>query len=437
MPHEQAAPSGAPDERQTRRLLVYLAAALVAGGMPVHEVEADVRRCARALGQSGCQLSALPTGVVLSLGYGSPATFEAVEGSLRLDQSAEVNVIQRGLEDGTVTATEALERLVTLRARPHRYDVPGMYAGGAFVAAGIALILQPSLRSVLFALVCSPLVVALLRVSGRHRLLTILFPSVAAFVVSLLAFWAGEHGLVPGPLRSLLPPLAVLLPGALIVTGLSELAAGAMVAGTSRLVYGASQLVLFGLGVGAAAVLLRVPPDLLANDRSHDLGWWAALVGLVVLTVGISLMEAVPPRLVPWVLLILAATFASQVLGQALVPSPWFGAFLGAVAASLGASAVELLRPRLPRLVVFLPSFWLLVPGSLGLMSVTQLGLDTPFAADTIALSVGVICAISVGLVVGSGVARGAWFVGRVSRSQLRQRAGRWDRVSHRPGRSR
>ncbi|AKT52821.1 membrane protein [Arsenicicoccus sp. oral taxon 190] len=414
--------SGAPDERHTRRVLVYLAAALVAGGMPVHEVEADVRRCARAMGQPGCQLSALPTGVSLSLGYGSAATFEAVEGPLRLDQSAEVNVIQRGLESGSMSPTAALERLVALRARPHRYRVRGLYAGGALVAFGIAMILQPSLRSVAFAVACSPLVVLLMRYSGRHQLLSILFPSVAAFLVSLAAFWCARAGWVPGPLRTLLPPLAVLLPGGLIVTGLSELAATAMVAGTSRLVYGASQLLLFALGVGAAAVLLEVPPQMLANVRAHEIGWWAPVLGLPVLTVGMSLMESVPPRLVPWVLLILAGTFTAQVVGQALVPSPWFGAFLGAVAASFGARAVEAVRPRLPRLVVFLPSFWLLVPGSLGLMSVTQLGLEPGLASSTLGLSVGVVCGTAIGLVVGSSVASAAWFLGRVSRYQLRRR---------------
>ena len=61
---------------------------------------------------------------------------------------------------------------------------------------------------------------------------------VAAFIVGCAIFLAAEADLLDGPLRTLLPPLAVLLPGALIVTGMSELAAGAMVAGTSRLVFG-------------------------------------------------------------------------------------------------------------------------------------------------------------------------------------------------------
>ncbi|WP_409483019.1 threonine/serine exporter ThrE family protein [Arsenicicoccus dermatophilus] len=430
MPTHAAAP--APDERQTRRLLVYLAVALIAGGMPVHEVEADVRRAARRLGHAGCQVQALPTGVVLSLGYGSPATFESVEGPLRLDQSAEVNAIQRGVEDGDLDATQALEQLVAMRARPHRYDVQGMYVGGALVAAGIAMILQPSLRSVVFSVLCSPLVVLLMRFSSRHRLASMIFPCVAAFCVSLGAFWAAQHGLLTGPLRSLLPPLAVLLPGGLLVTGLSELAAGEMVAGSSRLIFGATQVLLFSLGVGAAAVLLSADSTMLLNVRADDLGWWAAILGLLLLTSGMSLMESIPPHLVPWVLAILSITFGGQVLGQVLVPSPWFGALLGAIAASFGAQVVEALRPALPRLVVFLPSFWLLVPGSLGVMSVTQLGLEPDLAGPTLGLSISVLCAIAIGLVLGSSAAAVLMRVGQASRrglrttTELRDRLTRW-----------
>ena len=69
------------------------------------------------------------------------------------------------------------------------------------------------------------------------------------------------------PLRTLLPPLAILLPGAILVTGLSEIAAGAMVAGVSRVGYGIVQLLLFALGILAAAALLRVPPEALSNIR--------------------------------------------------------------------------------------------------------------------------------------------------------------------------
>ncbi|GMA42294.1 threonine/serine exporter family protein [Mobilicoccus caccae] len=106
------------DETGTRRLLAYLTAAAVAGGQPVHEVENDIRRLARRLGHPGVQVDASPTGVVLSLGGGTPATFEAVEGALRLDQSADTYALRTDLEAGIITPTETLARLQTLRHTP-------------------------------------------------------------------------------------------------------------------------------------------------------------------------------------------------------------------------------------------------------------------------------------------------------------------------------
>ena len=88
-----------------------------------------------------------------------------------------------------------------------------------------------------------------------------MLPTVAAFVVSCLVFAAADAGLLEGALRTVLPPLAVLLPGALMVTGLSELAAGAMVAGSSRLLYGTVQLLLFALGIAAAAACWAPRPS--------------------------------------------------------------------------------------------------------------------------------------------------------------------------------
>jgi uncharacterized membrane protein YjjB (DUF3815 family) len=124
-------------------------------------------------------------------------------------------------------------------------------------------------------------------------------------------------------------------------------------------------------------------------------------------------MESVPLRMTPWVLLVLVGAFGAQTFGQVLGPAG-LGGFLGAMAASLGASLVELRRSTLARLVLFLPAFWLLVPGSLGLVGVTQLVVDPGEALDAGLGVVAVICAIALGLLVGSSI-------GHSLRSRLRR----------------
>lgn len=391
--------------QRDRRLLAWLGAGLLAGGIPTHEVEQDLRVLATTLGHPRAQVACLPRGVWVTLSAGQPASFEGVEGGLRLEQLADCTALLAGLRAGRLTPEEALVSLATLRAQPHRYKVPGLLAGGVLSGVGIALVLAPAWPSVAFAALLAPVTVVLMVLSGRNRTIATLTPLLAAFVTALVAFSAASAGLVPAPLWTLVAPIAVLLPGATIVTGLVELAAGSMVGGTSRLGHGTVQLLLFALGVGAAVALLDVPSELLDPARPVELGWWAPLLGVAVVTLAISLMESLRLSLVPWVMLTAVATYLGQLLGQTLSDARWAGAFLGAVVAILAATVVEFVRPQLPRSVVFLPSFWLLVPGSFGLISVTQLEAGPAVAFSAVVAVTLVIVAIALGIVVGAALA--------------------------------
>lgn len=397
--------AGTGSDQDVRTLLVHLGTAMVATGQPINEVEDELADVGRALGHPDTQIAAGPTGVMLSLASGAPSTYEAVTGALRLDQAAQVRDVRRDLLLGRVDAASAVERLVALRSQPPRYPVWLANLGWVSTATGIALILQPGWRNVALAALGALVVVALFRLAQRFPLLATLLPVVAAFLVACLVFLAADLGLVGGPLRTLLPPLAVLLPGALLVTAMSELATGDMVAGSARLVFGLVQVLLFTVGVVAASRLFDLPLAALRNVRVSDLGWWAAPVGLVLICLGIGLLESPPLRLLPWILLVLVLAFAAQGLGQHF-SGPVFGSFLGAVAASLGSYLVEALVPDLPRLVVFLPSFWLLVPGSLGVLSATELALDPGGATATVLGVLALVSALALGLLVGSAAAQ-------------------------------
>lgn len=395
-----------PPDVRTRRLLAWLGCGLLAGGMPVHEAEEDVREVAHALGHYRVQVACSPNATQLALASGEAATLERVEGGVRLDQLAEVSVLQAGLRTGAISVDDALRRLGALRSQPHRYPRGGLLAGGILSAVGIALVLAPAWSSVLFAALIAPWTVALMVLAGKSTLVRTLMAFFAAFMASIIAFLAAQQGLVAAPLWTLIAPIAVLLPGATIVTGLTELAAGSMIAGTARLGHGTTQLLLFALGLGAAVALLRVPAEQLNPTRPDELGWWAPLVGVVLVTIAISLMESVSITMVPWLLATILATFLAMSAGNAWSDAPWVGAFLGAGAASLVATVVEFLRPQLPRVIAFLPSFWLLVPGSLGLVSLTRIEVAPDAAIGAVGGVVVIVAAIALGIVVGASLAR-------------------------------
>jgi uncharacterized membrane protein YjjP (DUF1212 family) len=395
----------ADHETESRALLAELGTAMIATGQPVQEIEEELAEVSARLGYPDVQSAVGPTGLMVTLTPGGPSTYRSAPAGLRLHQSASVRLVRHQLLHDGLTIAGAREELAATTKRPVQQPAWLVALAWPVLAVGIALILQPGWANVAAAAVGALIVLALVQLAARYEVVQALLPTLAAFAVSLAVFGAADAGLLEGPLRTVLPPLAVLLPGALVVNGMSELAAGHMQAGSARLTYGLAQLGLFALGLLMATTLLRVPTSTLVNLRVDDIGWVGAPVGLLLVGASICLMEGVPLRLQGWVLLVLGLAFSAQVAGQEL-GSVALGGFFGAIAASLGASVVELRRPLLPRLVLFLPAFWLLVPGSLGLVGVTELAAGRESATDVALGLLGVAIAISLGLLVGSSVGR-------------------------------
>jgi uncharacterized membrane protein YjjP (DUF1212 family) len=367
-------------------------------------VEAELRRMAAVFEVPDAQCAATPTGLFVSLGSDDAAGFQSVGAPLRFDQSAAVSRIVDRVLERTLDADGAVAELRDVLAAPPLVSRWAAAAGLVPVTVGIGLILQPSAANLVAAALCSIVVALLIELATRSPLASTLLPVVAAFIVGCAIFLAAEADLLEGPLRTLLPPLAVLLPGALIVTGMSELAAGAMVAGTARLVFGSVQLLLFTFGLLAAVRIVGVSTADLSNVRVDDFGWWAPWAGLLLLGVGVRVNVSAPADALPWMLGLLALTFLAQSAGQELYGAP-LGGFAGGLTAALGAALVK--RPGgPPSLVVFLPSFWLLVPGSLGLIGTTQLAADTGDGFSTALGAIAVIVAIALGVLVGSAVGR-------------------------------
>jgi uncharacterized membrane protein YjjP (DUF1212 family) len=223
------------DETEARALLAHLGTAMIATGQPVQEIEEELAEVGIQLGYPDVQTAVGPTGLVVTLTEGGRATHRAAPPGLRLHQSASVRRIRYQLVRGELTPGAAREQLAAVARRPVRHPLWLVALAWPVLAVGIALILQPGWPNVAAAAGGAVIVFVLVQLAERYQLVEALLPTLAAFVVSLAVFGAANAGLLEGPLRTVLPPLAVLLPGALVVNGMSELAAGHMQAGSARL----------------------------------------------------------------------------------------------------------------------------------------------------------------------------------------------------------
>ena len=225
---------------------------------------------------------------------------------------------------------------------------------------------------------------------------------------------------VDPPIRAIVASLVVFLPGATLTPAVLELAAGQMVAGSSRLVAGVVQLGLLAFGILAGIQVVGVAPARVLSGSGELIGDWAPWVGVVVFAAGVTLTHSTPRRALPSLLVVMYAAWAGQVVGS-LVFGGYVSAFIGAAVMTPAAYFVARRPSAMPARASFVPAFWLLVPGALGLVGVAQLaGNVTVIGATQLGATVASIFAIAIGVLVGTQVL-GA---GAVTRTWMR-RSGR------------
>jgi uncharacterized membrane protein YjjB (DUF3815 family) len=241
---------------------------------------------------------------------------------------------------------------------------------------------------------------------GRQALM-VLVPVIAAIAVSALAFEAVKHGIADPGLRALIAPLVTFLPGGVLTTATVELASGEMVAGASRLVFGSVQLLLLAFGIVAGIELAGLPSEALQDEQSDLLGWWAPWLGVAVFGVAAAVFFSAPRGALPWLMVVLLTAWLGQVVGERLVGGAVSG-FFGALAMTPVALAIARMPGGPPSQVTFLPAFWLLVPGALGLIGMTEIVGDPATATlEDLVEPIGAIVSVALGVLAGVSLYRG------------------------------
>ncbi len=273
------------------------------------------------------------------------------------------------------------------------------------MSVGIALCLKPTLAIVGPAAVFG-LVIGALKVAARNRgMLETLLPTASAFVTAALALTLVQYGIETSPQRIVIAALVTFLPGGVLAVATMDLAYADVVSGASRFVTGIVHLLFLVLGITIAASLVGLPPErLLAEAANEALVPWAAWLGAVAFGTGCMLHYGAAPRALPWILLALAVALTAQVAGNAA-----FGGYMSGFVGALFVTPVAyLIQYRLhgpAAMVTFFPALWLLVPGALGFVGLTEIASDNPLAGvENFSTALFTIVAIALGSLVGAGI---------------------------------
>ncbi len=387
-----------------------LGATMSGANYPVTLVQETMLSTARAYGLQH-EILVLPNYVHIggTDGGGDSALHIArPERDLRYDQTFALARLVARAQTGSISPDAGMAELDRIDALPMRFPIWVSVIGYAVQSAGLALILQPSPWALAAAL-CLGLLIGLLSTVARvSDAFEQLLPIIGAFLVALISFWITHrlHYNI-GSLRVLIAPLACFLPGAAITLAVIELSTHQMVSGSSRLISGFIRIAQLAFGILIAAQVTGLGDANLVDNPANLIGPWAPWLGVLVYAIGTTLFFGPPRGFLPWMLAILLVAYSGQVLGNALLGS-YASGFSGGLALTIGAVLISRLPNTPPTMALILPGFWLLVPGSLGLIGITELvgSHSSAVFGATIISMISIALGIQSGLLISQAVTR-------------------------------
>jgi uncharacterized membrane protein YjjP (DUF1212 family) len=429
---EEPTPKPAPPHTTSDLLefLYRLGQSYLACGEQTALVELQLRRIASTFGARRVRVVALPTALFITLHDGEQERVTLAEGplqALRLDQMADVYTLGSTAQEGKITVADGLKRLTEINRSPARFGPIGGVIGHIIIAIGIAMVLNPALLNIAVAAGLGLIVGVMKSMFRSKALLSVPLSVIAATTVSAVVFFLVNKGVRIDPLQVIIPPLVTFLPGGMLTFGMIELAYGDMVSGASRLITGLVQLFILAFGLAAGALLVGVQLAAIPAAIDPKLGemFLSPWLGAMIFGIGVSVHFSAPRNALPWMLLVLVTAFTAQRIG-AVFFGDQFSGFFGTLVATPLVYLIQLRFNGPPPMVTFLASFWLLVPGSLGLLSVKRMLSDYESGMEGMTTVLFVIVAIALGTLLGASIYKlfserlGGWRL-QIGRSQRRK----------------
>ena len=382
-----------------------LGAALLDAGYAVTDVQRILGEVAAAHGRSDITIGVLPSAVLLdNPADGRTRLVNATGELMTFRQVAAVATLASDAQGAAEPPVVLRRRLDDIHALPAKFPRPVAVLGSGLMSAGIAVVFRTTWWAVLVDFFLALLVGIVLIYGTGIKGLSALLPFLTAFGVSAVVYGLAPYLQTGGvTLFVVCAPLVVLIPGATITTGVVELAAGDVVSGGGRFVSGLILWAMLAVGIAGGAAVLGTPVDGAGVAPAYPVPGWAVLPAVVVLAVGVGLFFDASWSLTGVLVAVVTATYGLVAVVQTVTIGPVASGVAAAVMLPL-LRLLELRYPRWPAAVTFRPAFWLLVPGSLGLVAITQVSVtgDAPSGQALLGGVVATVIAIAVGVQIGA-----------------------------------
>ncbi|MSS83645.1 threonine/serine exporter family protein [Actinomycetaceae bacterium WB03_NA08] len=397
-----------------------LGGALLAVGYAVTDVRQDLNRIASVSGRSDLAIQVQPNMVFIDDPHlGQTRMTLAPSSAFTLQQIGEVGSLASRTVQGTILLADVPPHLDAIEAKAKRTPLLMAMVGGAMVSGAITVIFASPWWAVVVSAVLGLLIGALLsRVSPAWQTNGMVAFALALAVTLLIWTAATVIGVHDLPTFALCGPLVILVPGMLVTNAVLEISGGDPISGGGRLVSGLLVWAMLAAGilVGVHLVGGRISANsLILNtgtfESQHSLGLWASIppvwarwIAVFFIAAGFALSYLSTVRMFLAMTLTLYFSYAVLNLVEPAVGSVIAGGisaaltlFISRIAIGVGASW--------PSIVLFRPAFYMLVPGSLGLVTVLSVASQT--APPNASLSVlAAVISLTIGIQVGAMTAQ-------------------------------
>jgi uncharacterized membrane protein YjjP (DUF1212 family) len=379
---------GQRDEHTRARIafVIELARRLHQYGAAAPRLEQAIGNVAQQLGL-GCDVLSTPTSIVLSFsapdGDGLADLTQVVRiapGDVNLARLCRADEIADRVADGSLDPRRGMAQLRALGRPLSRAALRATIVGYGLSAASVAVLFRTSGPDALVAGVIGVLIGGIVVAGyGRPRLSAAsdaIAALVATFIATMVSAW-----LLPLSLKLVvLSALIVLVPGMSLTNAVRELTSQHLASGVARFAGAAATILKLTFGTIAAAQICAVAHIVPAAHSLPSLPLWTQWPALLVAAVAFAMLFQTALRDYPLVLVAVIVGYLVTYWGGSALGTP-FGVFIGGLVLSAGSNLYARIMHR-PGALVREPGVLLLVPGSVGFRSVSDL-LNNQIASGT------------------------------------------------------
>lgn len=376
------------------KLTLMMARALQQNGIPAHRMEESVNTLCKHLGMKGDVFNS-PGGLIMNIGKEGQQSTHFVKvayGDLNLEKLDKIDKLYKNILSNKTSTTQAISELTLLGATKKRYSgiieiiflaistsSAARVFGGGYAEIMVSFVIGLFIGMLIFTADYFP------RIGNMIVVLSSVFASAFA---KLALLWFGNFSVDIATIAGLI----LLIPGFSFTVSIIELVNGHPIAGTARFANTILTLLMIGLGIAIGSQIDQVV-NIIPNQNSFaPIPSWTIYIALITVPLGfVVLFKAIPKDFI-WILLACLCSYYSLKYASHFVNAQ-LAVFAASLALGLISNLFSLWQNR-PVSIMLVPGIILLVPGSLGYRSITELinnqtlsGIETAFSMTITAIA--------------------------------------------------